>query len=84
MVEVLLKKKTLRDLIELADFIVLEELPTVEEDFEMVRVKLDKKPLKKALLKLVKKAKYNPKYLEELVDVNKAKRNIYSKNYGLF
>lgn len=84
MVEVLFKKKALRELIELEDFIIIEELPTVEEDFEMVRVKLDEKPLKKALSKLLKKAKYNPKYLEELLDVNKAKRNIYSKNYGLF
>ncbi len=84
MVEVLLKKKVLEDLIELEDFLILDELTTVEEDHEMVKVKLEEKPLKKALLKLLKKAKYNAKYLEEMVDVNKVKRNIHYRNYGLF
>lgn len=84
MVEVLLKKKVHEDQIELVDFIVLEDLPTVEEDFEMVTVKLDEKPLKKSLSKLLKKAKYNTKFLEETVDVNKVKRNIHYRRYGLF
>ncbi len=84
MVEVLLKKKDLEDLFELEDFVILEELPTVEEDHEMVKVKLEEKPLKKAMLKLLKKAKYNAKYLEEMVDVNKVKRNIHYRNFGLF
>jgi ribosomal protein L22 len=84
MVEVLLKKKVLEELIELEDFVILEELTTVEEDHEMVKVELEEKPLKKALLKLLKKAKYNAKYLEEMVDVNKVKRNILYRNYRLF
>jgi len=84
MVEVLLRKNVLKDLLELEDFIILEDLPTVEEDYEIVKVELEEKPLKKALSKLLKKAKYNAKYLEEMVDVNKAKRNIHFRNYGLF
>jgi ribosomal protein L22 len=84
MVEVLLKKKVLEELIELEDFVILEELTTVEEDHEMVKVELEEKSLKKALLKLLKKAKYNAKYLEEMVDVNKVKRNILYRNYRLF
>lgn len=84
MVEVLLKKKVLEELIELEDFVILEELTTVEEDHEMVKVELEEKSLKKALLKLLKKAKYNAKYLEEMVDVNEVKRNILYRNYRLF
>jgi len=84
MVEVLLKKKVHEDQIELVDFIVLEDLPTVEEDYEMVNDKLEEKPLKKSLSKLLKKAKYNAKYLEEIVGVNKVKRNIHYRRYGLF
>jgi hypothetical protein len=84
MVEVLLKKKALEDLFEIEDLVILEELPTVEEGYELVKVKLEKKPLKKALSKLFKKAKYNAKYLEEMVEVNKIKRNIHYRNYGLF
>ncbi|GAH39611.1 unnamed protein product [marine sediment metagenome] len=82
MVEVLLKKKVHEDQIELVDFIVLEDLPIVEE--EMVNDKLEEKPLKKSLSKLLKKAKYNAKYLEEIVGVNKVKRNIHYRRYGLF
>ena len=84
MVEVLLKKKVHEDQIELVDFIILEDLPTVEEDYEMVEVKLEEKPLKKSLSKLMKKAKYNAKFLEEMVEVNKVKRNIHYRRYGLF
>ena len=84
MVEVLLKKRVLEEPIEFEDFIVLEELPTVVEDHEMVKIKLEKKPLKKALSKLLKRAKYNAKYLEEMVDVNKVKRDIHYRRYGLF
>jgi len=68
--EVLLKKNVLKDLIELEDLVIIKELSTVQEDYEMVKVKLEEKPLKKALLKMLKKAKY----LEEIVDVNKVKR----------
>ena len=84
MVEVLFEKRTLDEPIELEDLIILEEFPTVEEDYEMVEVKLEEKPLKKALLKLLKKAKYNSKYLEETVNINKVKRNIHYRRYGLF
>jgi len=84
MVEVLLKKKVHEDQIELENFIVLEDLPTAEEDFEMESVKLEEKPLKIALSKLLKKAKYNTKFLEETVDMNKVKKNIHYRRYGLF
>ncbi|MHA2037654.1 MAG: hypothetical protein ACW98X_14550 [Promethearchaeota archaeon] len=84
MVEVLLKKNALEEPIEFEDFIILEELPTVEEEYEIVKVKLEEKPLKKALLKLFKRAKYNAKYLEEMVDANKVKRDINYRRYGLF
>ena len=84
MVEVLLKKKVLDEPIEIEDLVILVEYPTVEEDYEIVEVKLEEKPLKKALSKLLKKAKYNAKYLEEMVDVNKVKRDIHYRRYGLF
>ncbi|MHA1985736.1 MAG: hypothetical protein ACW98D_03760 [Promethearchaeota archaeon] len=84
MVEVLLEKKAQEDQIEFEDFVILEDLPTFEEDYDMATAKLEKKPLKKALSKLFKKAKYNSKFLEETVDINKVKRNINYRRYGLF
>ena len=84
MVEVLLKKKVLDKLLEIEDLVILEEYPTVDEDYEILKVKVEEKPLKKALSKLLKKSKYNAKYLEEMVDVNKVKRDIHYRRYGLF
>ena len=84
MVEVLFEKRNLDEPIELEDLIILEEFPPVEEDYEIVKVKLEEKPLKKALSKLLKKGKYNSKYLEETVNINKVKRNIHYRRYGLF
>ncbi|MFW9894473.1 MAG: hypothetical protein ACFFDB_18760 [Promethearchaeota archaeon] len=84
MVEVLLKKKALEEPVEFEDLVILEELPSVEEDYEIVKIKVEEKPLKKALSRLMKKAKYNAKYLEEMVDVNKVKRNLNYRRYALF
>jgi len=42
------------------------------------------KKVKKSLLKLMKKSKYNAKYLEELVSPDAAKRNVNYRNYGYF
>jgi hypothetical protein len=50
----------------------------------ITRVKAEEKPVKKALLKLLKKAKYNAKYLEEKIPVENIKRNLNYRNYGLF
>lgn len=82
MVEVLLKRKTLEEPVKFEDLVVLEEFPSVEEDY--VKVKVKEKPVKKALSRLMKKAKYNAKYLEEMVDVNKVKRNLNYRRYALF
>ncbi|MFW9822502.1 MAG: hypothetical protein ACFFE4_06185 [Candidatus Thorarchaeota archaeon] len=82
MVEVLLKRKTLEEPVKFEDLVVLEEFPSVEEDY--VKVKVEEKPVKKALSRLMKKAKYNAKYLEEMVDVNKVKRNLNYRRYALF
>ncbi|MBY8986106.1 MAG: hypothetical protein KGD65_13605 [Candidatus Lokiarchaeota archaeon] len=84
MVEVLLKKKVFDKLLEIEDLVILEEYSTVDEDHEIIKVKVEEKPLKKALSKLLKKSKYNAKYLEEMVDVNKVKRDIHYRRYGLF
>ena len=84
MVEILLKKNALEEPIELKEFFILEELPEAEEEYEVIRVKVEKKPVKRALLKLMKKAKYNPKYLEERYSLDEAKRKTYLKTYGFF
>jgi len=73
MEQVLLRKKEPEVNIE---FIILEELPVELEQPKELEVKVEKKPMKKALLRLLKKGKYNPKYLEELVSVNDARRMI--------
>jgi len=83
MVEVMVKEKALEEPFKIEDIIILEELPPIEWEFEVVKVKAEEKPIKRALSKLLKKARYNAKYLEEVFTVDKVKRNIYYRNYGL-
>ena len=80
MEQVLLKKKKPEIKIE---FIVLEELPVEQEQLKEVKVKDKKKRVKKFLLKLMEKGKYNPKYLEELVSIKNAKRFNQYRNFGV-
>ncbi len=82
MVQVLIKKKELEKPFVLEDIIIVEELPAIKEDYEIIKVKAAEKPVKKALLKLMKKAKYNAKYLEEKIPVEKIRSNIHYRNYG--
>ncbi|MFW9941401.1 MAG: hypothetical protein ACFFFT_10210 [Candidatus Thorarchaeota archaeon] len=82
MVQVLIKKNELEKPFVLEDVIILEELPAIEGDYEVIKVKAAEKPVKKALLKLMKKAKYNAKYLEEKISIEKIRKNIYYRNYG--
>lgn len=62
--------------------IVLDKLPEPKRYIE--KVKTEKKPIKKEFLKLFKKAKYNAKYHEELIPIDRIKRRIHFKNTGLF
>ena len=63
---------------------VLEEVPVMQEVHEEAKPQEEQKPVKKALLKLLKKGKYNAKYLEELVSLDAARKNVYYNNYGYF
>ncbi|KKM59540.1 hypothetical protein LCGC14_1548000 [marine sediment metagenome] len=84
MVEVLVKNKVLEESLEEVEIVFLEELPVIEADNRMVKVRVEENPIKKALLKLFKKARYNPKYIEEEINIVKAKKNTYYRNYGLY
>lgn len=64
------------------EVVVLEEVPVKQDLLVEVKPQEEQKPLKKALLKLMKKGKYNAKYLEELVSLDAARRNVYCRNYG--
>ncbi|NHJ21489.1 MAG: hypothetical protein EAX91_11130 [Candidatus Lokiarchaeota archaeon] len=66
------------------EVVVLEEFPLKKDQAELAKPQEEQKPVKKALLKLLKKGKYNAKYLEELVSPDVAKRNVYYGNYGYF
>lgn len=79
MEQVLLKKKEPELKFEV---VVLEEVPVKQELREEAKPQEEQKPVKKALLKLLKKGKYNAKYLEELVSPDAAKRNVHYRNYG--
>ena len=65
------------------EFIILEELPVELEQPKEIEVKTEVKPGKKILLKLLKKGKYNAKYLEKLASVNDARRMINYRNFGV-
>ncbi|MFX0076428.1 MAG: hypothetical protein ACFE96_13385 [Candidatus Hermodarchaeota archaeon] len=64
------------------DVVVLEEVQVKPELLEEAKPAEEQKPAKKALRKLLKKGKYNAKYLEELVSPDAAKRNVNYRNYG--
>ena len=66
------------------EVVVLEEVPVKQELREEAKLQEKQKPVKKALLKLLKKGKNNAKYLEELVSPDAAKRNVNYRNYGYF
>lgn len=65
------------------EFIILEELPVELEQPKEIEVKAKVKSGKKALLKLLKKGKYNAKYLEELVSIKDAGRMINYRDFGV-
>ncbi len=81
MEQVLLKKKEPELKFEV---VVLEEVPAKQELHEETKPQEEQKPVTKALLKLLKKGKYNAKYLEELVSPDAVKRNVHYRNYGYF
>ena len=84
LVQVLIRKKELEEPFKIEEVIIFEELPAKEEGYTVTRIKAEEKPVKKALLKILEKAKYNAKYLEEKIPVEKYKRSIYARNYGIF
>ncbi len=84
MVQVFITKKAHEELLEVEKIIIIEELPTENEEYKRVTIKTEEKSFKKALLKLLKKAKYNAKYLEELIPIEKIKRNVHYRNIGFY
>jgi hypothetical protein len=79
MEQVLLKKPEIELKLEV---VVLEEVHAKPRLLEEAKPQEEQKPVKKALLKLLKKGKYNAKYLEELVSPDAARRNVHYRNYG--
>lgn len=79
MEQVLLKKEDPELKLEV---VALEEVLVELEPLEEAKPQEKQKPVKKALSKLLKKSKYNAKYLEELVSPDAAKRNVHYRNYG--
>jgi len=84
MVQVFIAKKAHEEPMVVEKIIIIEELPTEKEQYKRITIKTEEKPFKKAILKLLKKAKYNAKYLEERIPLDKVKRNIHYRNTGLY
>jgi hypothetical protein len=82
MEEVLVKKAFLNDEKEL--IIVLGKLPVEVEEPKEIKIEVDEKPVKKGLLKLMKKSKYNPRYLQEIKSVDELRRQVNFRNHGVF
>ncbi|MHA1986330.1 MAG: hypothetical protein ACW98D_06820 [Promethearchaeota archaeon] len=84
MVQVFIAKKAHEEPMVVEKITIIEELSAEKEEFKRTIIKTEEKPFKKALLKLMKKAKYNAKYLEERIPLDKVKRNINYRNTGLY
>lgn len=82
MEEVLVKKAFLNDNREL--IIVLGKLPAEIEEPKNIKIEVDEKPVKKGLLKLMKKSQYNPRYLQELKSADELRRQVNFRNHGVF
>jgi len=84
MVQVLEKERKPEEGIVLEEFLIFEELTMEEEQVEELEVASREKPVKKALLKLINKAKYNAKFLEETVPIEKVKNKIHFRSYAVY
>jgi len=84
MVQVLEKEKNPEEGIVLEEFLILEELPMEEEQVEELEIALREKPVKKALLKLINKVKYNAKFLEETVPIEKVRNKIHFRSHAVY
>jgi hypothetical protein len=84
MVQVFIAKKAHEEPKEIEKIIVIEDLPERKDEYKRITIETDNKSLKKSLLKLLKKAKHNPKYLQEIRSIDKIKRNLNFRNTGIY
>ena len=84
MVQVLDKEKEHKYSIKLEEIIILEELPIEEEQVEKPIVVEQEKPRKKALSKLMEKAKYNANYFKDVKKIEDVRNKRYSRNYTVY
>jgi hypothetical protein len=84
MVQVLEKERVPEFSFKIEEVIIVEELPMEEEQHVEPEVSKRETAIKRALLKLFKKAKYNAKYLEETIPIEEIKRKIYYRNRGVY
>jgi hypothetical protein len=84
MVQVLDKDNDHKYSIVLEEIIIIEELPMEEEKHEEIAVAKREKPPKKALSKLLKKAKYNANYLKEAKRIEDIKNRINVRNRAIY
>lgn len=94
--QILEKEKKNLETNELEGFLTLEEfsielkkieeyeVPPQEELVKKIEPQIREKPIKKALLKLIQKSKYNPKYLEEKIPIEKLKNKLQFRNRGVY
>ncbi|MFX1499876.1 MAG: hypothetical protein ACFFDH_02800 [Promethearchaeota archaeon] len=96
MTQILDKEKKNKENKMLEEFLILEEfpielekikefeVPLQEEQVKIKEIPPREKPIKKALLKLIHKSKYNPKYLEEKIPIEILKSKHHFRNYGVY
>ena len=84
MVQVLNRDKELKYSIVLEEIIIIEELPMEEEKVEEKVVSKREKPQKRALRKLLNKAKYNANYIKEARRIEDMKNRINVRNRVIY
>jgi hypothetical protein len=84
MVQVLDRNNELKYSVVLEEIIIIEELPMEEEKHEVIAVSKREKPQKRALRKLLNKAKYNANYLKEAKKIEDVKNRLNIRNYALY
>ncbi|MFW9819968.1 MAG: hypothetical protein ACFFE5_10190 [Candidatus Thorarchaeota archaeon] len=84
MVQVLSRDNELKYSVVLEEIIIIEELPMEEEKQERIPVSKWEKPQKKALKKLLNKAKYNASYLKEVRQIEEMKNRINVRNRVIY
>ncbi len=83
-IQVLDEENEIKYVIKLEEIILIEELPIKKEEAEKPKVVESEKSLKKNLLRLLNKAKFNNNYFKDTKRIEDIRDRAYFRNFGVY